>query len=156
MLEKINLKNTVIYILIAGVVIASLLLPRALCLDSGVTIDEPAWLMRSANFYQALAVRDFANTFQKEHPGVLVTWAGTAGFLWRFPEYITMVDHQFRDPANLHNFLRNRKVELSRYPGERAVFYSFDHCCRLDFGILVLLEAVRSTPGFARDPPDRF
>ena len=111
MRQLVNLKKIVFLILIVAVVIASLLLPRALRLDSGVTIDEPLWLMRSANFYQALSVRDFKNTYQKEHPGVLVTWAGTAGFLWRYPDYVKEADRQFRGPGNLQLFLRTRKVE---------------------------------------------
>jgi hypothetical protein len=62
-------------------------LPRLARLDQFVTTDEPLWLTRSANFYYALGQRDFAATFQREHPGVTVMWAGTAGFLWQFPTY---------------------------------------------------------------------
>jgi hypothetical protein len=56
-------------------------------LDRFVTPDENLWLSRSANFYFALGQRDFAATYQKEHPGVTVMWAGTAAFLARFPGY---------------------------------------------------------------------
>ena len=49
--------------------------PRVLGLDAFVTADEPGLLFRSANFYQALADRDFANTVQLEHPGVTVLWS---------------------------------------------------------------------------------
>ncbi len=56
-------------------------------LDQFVTIDERKWLARSANFYYALAHGDLAATFQREHPGVTVMWAGTLGFLQRFPAY---------------------------------------------------------------------
>ncbi len=61
--------------------------PRVLALDAFVTPDEPLWLFRSANFYQAISQGDFAHTFQKEHPGVTVTWAGTLGFLKLLPGY---------------------------------------------------------------------
>jgi hypothetical protein len=61
--------------------------PRVLGLDAFVTADEPGWLFRSANFYQAIAHRDLANTMQLEHPGVTVTWAGTLAFLQRLPGY---------------------------------------------------------------------
>ena len=62
-------------------------LPRVLDLDAFVTPDERLWLYRSANFYQAISRGDFAHTFQKEHPGVTVTWAGTLGFLQLLPGY---------------------------------------------------------------------
>jgi hypothetical protein len=63
------------------------LLPRAVGLDRFATPDEHLWLYRSANFYYALGQRDFASTYQKEHPGVTTMWAGMAGFLTRFPGY---------------------------------------------------------------------
>jgi hypothetical protein len=62
-------------------------LPRLLAINRFVTPDEHLWVTRSANFYYALGQRDFAATFQKEHPGVTVMWAGTAAFLMRYPEY---------------------------------------------------------------------
>jgi 4-amino-4-deoxy-L-arabinose transferase-like glycosyltransferase len=62
-------------------------LPRVLVLDAFVTTDEPLWLFRSANFYQAISRGDFADTFQKGHPGVTVMWAGALGFLQRLPDY---------------------------------------------------------------------
>ena len=61
--------------------------PRVLGLDAFVTADEPGLLFRSANFYQALADRDFANTVQLEHPGVTVLWTGALTFLQRLPSY---------------------------------------------------------------------
>jgi hypothetical protein len=64
-------------------------LPRGLALDRLVTPDEVTWLTASSNFYLALARGDFAHTYQLEHPGVTTMWAGSAGFLWRFPEYRT-------------------------------------------------------------------
>jgi len=58
--------------------------PRILSLDHFATPDEAAWVGRSASFYYALAQRDFANTFQHSHPGVMVTWAGTVAFRIRY------------------------------------------------------------------------
>jgi Dolichyl-phosphate-mannose-protein mannosyltransferase len=69
------------------VVILALWLPRGLGLDQFVTPDETLWLTRSANFYEALAQGDLASTYQREHPGVTVMWAGTTSFLLRYPEY---------------------------------------------------------------------
>jgi 4-amino-4-deoxy-L-arabinose transferase-like glycosyltransferase len=61
--------------------------PRVPALDAFVTPDERLWLFRSANYYQAISRGDFVNTFQKEHPGVTVTWVGTLGFLQLWPGY---------------------------------------------------------------------
>ena len=69
--------------------------PRAVALDKFVTIDERKWLARSANFYQAMSQEDWADTFQREHPGVTVMWAGTLGFLTRYPEYAQDAPGQF-------------------------------------------------------------
>jgi hypothetical protein len=62
-------------------------LPRVMALDAFVTVDERKWLARSANFYRAVSHGDWANTFQREHPGVTVMWAGTLGFMQLVPEY---------------------------------------------------------------------
>jgi 4-amino-4-deoxy-L-arabinose transferase-like glycosyltransferase len=70
-----------------GIVVLAVWLPRVLTLDRFGTFDERHWMTRSANFYCALSQRDYANTFQREHPGVTTMWAGTFGFLWRSPGY---------------------------------------------------------------------
>lgn len=62
-------------------------IPRMLDLDAFVTIDERKWLARSANFLYAVSHADWANTFQREHPGVTVMWAGTLGLLNVLPDY---------------------------------------------------------------------
>ena len=62
-------------------------LPRVQGLDRFVTPDEPTWLYRSANFYRAISRGDFAGTFQREHPGVTVMWAGALAFLQKLPHY---------------------------------------------------------------------
>jgi hypothetical protein len=61
--------------------------PRTLALDAYVSPDERKWLARSANFAYALSHGDFAQTFQREHPGVTVMWAGTLGLLGEYPTY---------------------------------------------------------------------
>ena len=71
------------------IVILAMAIPRLPSLDHFVTADEAKWLTRSANYFTALAQRDIIHTYQKEHPGVTVMWVGTAGFLWRFPGYVT-------------------------------------------------------------------
>ena len=62
-------------------------LPRALQLDTFVTIDERRWLSRSANYYTGITHGDLGSTSQTDHPGVTVMWAGTLGFIKEYPEY---------------------------------------------------------------------
>jgi hypothetical protein len=59
-----------------------LLVPRLADLDALVTPDEPLWIARSANFYEALKSGDFAATYQYVHPGVTVMWLGAFGYVW--------------------------------------------------------------------------
>ena len=54
--------------------------PRIRGLYLYVTTDEHLWLTRSAQFYYAILHKDYAATYQKEHPGVTIMWAGAAGF----------------------------------------------------------------------------
>jgi hypothetical protein len=85
--------------------ILALALPRLTALDRYVTIDEPTWLLKSANFYQALWTRDWKNTYQLEHPGITITWAGTLGFLWEFPGYVKLVNGQLNNENKIRDFL---------------------------------------------------
>lgn len=68
---------------------------RAPELNRFVTADEHAWLARSGNFYYALVHGDWADTFQRHHPGVTVTWAGLVGYLFTYPGYATDAPGQF-------------------------------------------------------------
>lgn len=86
-------------------------LPRSLALDRFVTVDEPKWLERSANFYLALANGDAAGTFTREHPGVTITWAGTAGFLWRYPEYVLDAPGRLTESWEIEPVLREHGRE---------------------------------------------
>ena len=70
-------------------------LPRTAGLDQLVTIDETRWLAGSANFLQAISHGDFANTYQKEHPGVTVLWMGALGVRNAFPTYAREAPGQF-------------------------------------------------------------
>jgi hypothetical protein len=98
------------FILSLPLVLLAIWLPRGLALDRFATVDEPRWLTRSANFYQALSQGEYRFTFQKEHPGVTITWAGMAGFFWRFRSYIDVRPGQIERPGRLHLFLRNRNL----------------------------------------------
>jgi 4-amino-4-deoxy-L-arabinose transferase-like glycosyltransferase len=85
--------------------VLALTIPRLTALGRYVTIDEPFWLRNSANFYQALWTRNWQNTYQLEHPGVTITWAGTLGFFWEYPGYVKMVDGQFNNESKFREFL---------------------------------------------------
>jgi len=65
--------------LLAALVLAVALVPRARDLDVIVTPDETRWACRSINFHAALAAGDPAGTYQKEHPGVITMWLGGLG-----------------------------------------------------------------------------
>jgi len=86
-------------------------LPRGMNLDHFVTADEPKWLARSGNFYYALANGRLADTFTREHPGVTVMWAGTLGFLWRYPEYASEKPGVLTDSTQIEQVLRANNVE---------------------------------------------
>jgi hypothetical protein len=87
-----------------------MLLPRLVALGRYVTPDEPLWLMRSANFYQALSELDLRNTYQAEHPGVPITWAGMAGFLRVYPHYIDARPGQIKSAEKLSTFLNDHQI----------------------------------------------
>ena len=80
----VNSKNVWKVAILLVLVLVAVWLPRILALDHFATPDEAAWVGRSASFYYAIAQRDYANTFQHSHPGVMVTWAGTAAFRLRY------------------------------------------------------------------------
>jgi 4-amino-4-deoxy-L-arabinose transferase-like glycosyltransferase len=86
-------------------------LPRGIDLDHFVTADEPKWLARSGNFYYALANGNLANTFTREHPGVTAMWAGTLGFLWRYPEYAREAPGVLTDSTQIEQVLQDNNVE---------------------------------------------
>src|SRR3954453_20925411 len=96
--------------------LVALLAPRLTQLNHFVNSDERKWLARSANFYLALTQHDWGNTYQKEHPGVTVTWAGAAGFLWRYPAYAHETPGAFLgEDLDLEHFLRahgQRELDL--------------------------------------------
>lgn len=94
------------------IVLVSVAVPRLSDLDEFVTPDEVLWLTRSANFYYALTHLDLANTYQKEHPGVMVMWAGTAAYLARFPAYRSSGLGQV-EPAELDEYLRRQTGSLA-------------------------------------------
>jgi hypothetical protein len=75
-------------------------LPRWEELDRMVTPDEPIWLARSANFYEALSSRDWPSTYQYAHPGVPVMWAGAIGYFLAARDYPADVGMQITQRQN--------------------------------------------------------
>ncbi|MEZ4661379.1 MAG: phospholipid carrier-dependent glycosyltransferase [Caldilineaceae bacterium] len=73
--------------LYALLLLSALLLPRILQLDHFVTPDEKRWMTRAGNFAHGLVQGEFANTFQKGHPGVTTMWIGALGYAFAFPEF---------------------------------------------------------------------
>ncbi len=58
-----------------------ILIPRIILLGNVATVDEPAWILRSHNYIDAVKSGRFSETFF-EHPGVTLMWvAGAAGKL---------------------------------------------------------------------------
>jgi len=90
---------------------ASFFIPRAVNIGQYVTADEAKWVMRSGNFYYALATGNFAQTYQREHPGVTIMWAGTAAYLFKFPDYVRFGPRNFTRPQLLQNYLRDHQQE---------------------------------------------
>jgi 4-amino-4-deoxy-L-arabinose transferase-like glycosyltransferase len=101
-------QNLLLFLLL----VLAIWLPRALALGRFATPDEPNWLARSANFLYALRQGDFASTYQKEHPGVTVMWAGAAGFLWRYPEYLNGQPGQL-SKDDFHSYLEKKSKEVT-------------------------------------------
>lgn len=100
------LKETLLYLALALVFIA----PRLFYLDQYVTADENLWLRRSANFYYALGQRDYRQTFQMPHPGVVTSWAGTGGFLAVYPAYRGSGAGNLEGNGQFHRLLAEKGV----------------------------------------------
>jgi hypothetical protein len=104
-LSWLSIRNTAAVVLLLAVI----LLPRAVALDRLVTPDEAHWLTRSGNFYYALSRGEFADTYQIEHPGVLTMWAGMLAFVSHYPTYSDEVPGQLNRWGDfMGEFLRSR------------------------------------------------
>lgn len=75
------------HFLLLIIVLLATAVPRLMALDRVVTVDEMYWVRRSANVHYALAHRDFADTYQKYHPGVVTQTLGAISMLVSFPDY---------------------------------------------------------------------
>jgi 4-amino-4-deoxy-L-arabinose transferase-like glycosyltransferase len=89
---------------------AAALLPRLFGLGDFVTVDEATWLMRSGNFYYALAQRNFAGTITAYHPAVTTTWMGALGTLIEFDDYRGQGQGYFIKETKYAEFLSEHDV----------------------------------------------
>ncbi len=105
-------RSVVIKIAITLLLAVVLWMPRGLMLDQFVAVDERSWLTRSGNFYLALSQGDFADTFQRYHPGVTTMWLGTLGFFTEYPGYASDAVDQIADMSEgVEGFLRQQGYE---------------------------------------------
>jgi hypothetical protein len=70
-----------------------------------VTVDEPAWLIKSANFYYALGQRDFEKTVYDYKPAVTTMWITTAAILSYFPDFRGQGQGYFTKNSQFNDFL---------------------------------------------------
>ena len=83
-----------------------ILLPRVWGITKAVSPDEPKWLTRAGNFYSALTSGNWADTYQVEHPGVPVMYAGMIGFLVNYPEFAFTAPTPFKwDTGDMERWL---------------------------------------------------
>lgn len=72
---------------LAGIILIAGWFLRARNLDQFKLTDETKWAFRSANFSLALYREEYAETFQRSHPGVSTMWAGWFGMRIAMPDY---------------------------------------------------------------------
>jgi hypothetical protein len=103
---KTKLPSILLEILVLCIIAASICLPRWAKLNRVVTPDEVYWFNRSGSFNLALYQGDFAQTYQKEHPGVTLMWVGAVAYDHLFQEYL---DHhpEFRDQITKNYFIKS-------------------------------------------------
>lgn len=114
-----SLKINQTKILLAFLLLAITLPSRLINNDRAFNIDEPWWVISSANFYYAVTHRDFENTYFEYHPGVTNMWIFSTAMHVYFPEY-RGYGQGFFDQRKPHfeEFLREHgkeTIDLVRY-----------------------------------------
>lgn len=105
-LNKDNNSQRPIWSLVVVIVIVSLLsLPRLTDLTDHWSSDETGWLWHSYRFAIALQERDFSQTLQAHHPGVLTMWLGGLALWHEYGEALaiapSLVTRKFLSPVRL-------------------------------------------------------
>lgn len=136
----------------------ALLLPRLPELDRFITPDEPKWLMRSANMYMALSQGSLKDTYQHEHPGVTITWAGALSFFRNYRSYVDVRPGQIEKNEKLFIFLRNHNVspmkllETGRQVMVIMISATLLVACLVAWGLIGLPAAIMGFLLIALDP----
>lgn len=112
---KLNQTKIFLALLLLVVTIPSRIIKN----DQVFNIDEPWWVISSANFYYAFTHRDFENTYFEYHPGVTNMWIISTAMHFYFPEYRGF-GQGFFDQRKPHfeEFLRENgkeTIDLVRY-----------------------------------------
>lgn len=114
-----NLKLNQTKLLLALLLLAITIPSRIIKNDQAFNIDEPWWVISSANFYYAVTHKDFENTYFEYHPGVTNMWIFSTAMQMYFPEYRTF-GQGFFDQRKPHfeEFLHEHgkeTIDLVRY-----------------------------------------
>src|SRR5688572_12597326 len=112
---KLNQTKILLALLLLAITVPS----RIINNDRAFNIDEPWWVISSANFYYAFTHRDFENTYFEYHPGVTNMWIFSTTLHFYFPEYRGFGEGLFdqRKPHFEEFFRENGKqvIDLVRY-----------------------------------------
>ena len=91
-------------IIALGLIGALIWLPRRVTLNRVVITDEINWFDRSGNFWLALKQGNYAETYQKEHPGVTLMWIGAAAYQQSYRDY-QIENPEYADRLTLNYFV---------------------------------------------------
>ncbi len=109
-------RSALVTALLAIGLLILILVPRLSDLDALVTPDEPLWVVRSANFYQALSSGHLEHTYQFVHPGVPVMWLGTLAYRITRPdlpdEAISQIATRGDEPRELLTAHGDRMIDV--------------------------------------------
>lgn len=108
-----NIKKNAVEIGLFIILVASIWIPRGFALDRYATPDENLWLIRSRNFFAALASREFGDTHQVDHPGVTTMWVGAFAYLNKFHTSDETVLAS-NDDIELNPFISTEGLNISR------------------------------------------
>ena len=67
-------ENPVSFCIIPAIIFLLAFIPRAVDLETGLTVDELLWLTRAPHFIDALLQGNYSGTYVTIHPGVTVMW----------------------------------------------------------------------------------
>lgn len=100
-MKKFGYRKIILALLLILIISTLLFFPRTKGLNSYTFVDETFYLKHAAQFYWAVANRQYADTYLIVHPGVTTLWLGASAFRAVSPEYkewdtVNIADLQFR------------------------------------------------------------